>query len=228
MDTTSPISPPSASPRVGSLPKIKLDGLRIGIHLTGLLSLFQLGFIWLNRGLTANPIQFIEQHLGRSAVYMLVLTLAVTPLVTLTGWRTLPKHRRTLGLYAFFYFLLHFLTFAVLDYGLDWREILRLSVEKPFIVVGLLSGSILLLLAITSFKFWMKRLGKNWKNLHKTVYLADGLVILHYAWAVKGSLTSLSGNILQPLLMGLLVTLLLILRIPPIRRWAASLRQPAG
>lgn len=202
----------------------KIDWRRIGVHIVGLSGLFQLGLRWLTHDLTANPIQFIEQSLGRAAANMLVLTLAVTPVVTLTGWKTLPRRRRTFGLYAFFYFLLHFLTFAVLDYGLDWREILRLTREKPFIWVGLLAGLILLALAVTSTKFWMKHLGKNWKRLHKTVYLACGLVILHYAWALKGSLITLSGDILRPLAIGLLVILLLILRIPPVRKWAASLK----
>jgi sulfoxide reductase heme-binding subunit YedZ len=107
---------------------------------------------------------------------------------------------------------------------LDWGEILRLTVEKPFILIGLLAGLILLALAATSFKYWMKRLGKNWKRLHKTIYLASGLVVLHYAWAVKGSLANLSGDILRPLSMGLLVAILLVLRIPAVRRRLARAR----
>jgi methionine sulfoxide reductase heme-binding subunit len=227
MNQTSTLSSQSSASVRGRL-KSKPDWLRISVHLIGLFALLQLTYFWLFDKLTVNPIQFIEQHLGRAAVTMLVLSLAVTPLVTLTGWRSLTRHRRTLGLYAFFYFSLHFLTFAVLDYGLDWKEIIRLTTEKPFIIVGLSAGLILIALAATSFKFWMKRLGKNWKRLHMSIYLASGLVILHYAWAVKGSLTSLSGDILRPLMMGLLVVLLLILRIPPVRRWAASLRQRIG
>jgi len=224
MNIISSSSPTAAAKTSGT---IKKNWLRTGIHILGLSALLQLGFIWATDGLTANPIQFLEQFLGRAAVNMLVLTLAVTPVVTLTGWKALIKHRRALGLYAFFYFVLHFLTFSVLDYGLNWREILRLTTEKPFIFVGLLAGLILLALAVTSYKFWMKRLGKNWMRLHRTVYLAGGLVILHYAWALKGSLTNLSGDILRPLGMGLLVAVLLILRIPCVRRWASSLRQRA-
>ncbi len=178
----------------------------------------QLAYLWAFGSLTANPIQFVEQYLGRAALTLLVLSLAVTPVITVTKWRVLGKHRRTLGLYAFLYFALHLLTFVVLDYGLDWVEIARLTTEKPFIFVGLLAGLILLALAATSFKYWMKRLGKNWKRLHKTVYLASGLVVLHYAWAVKGSLTNLSGDILHPLGFGLLVLILLVLRIPAVRR----------
>ena len=141
------------------------------------------------------------------------------PLITVTGWKKPGRHRRALGLYAFFYFALHFITFAVVDYGLYFREILRLTTEKSFIIVGSVAGLLLLLLAATSFKFWMKYLGKNWKRLHQSVYLIGVLVVIHYAWAVKGSISTLSGDIGRPLLMGSIVFLLLLLRVPPIRRW---------
>lgn len=206
------------------VPPSRANWLRFGIHLLGVLPLLQLIIAWGNDQLTVNPIQFIEQSFGRAALNLLVATLAVTPVVTLSGWKGLLPHRRTLGLYSFFYFALHFLTFAALDYGLYWREILRLTVEKPFIIAGALAGLILLALAFTSFQYWKKRLRKNWRRLHKATYLAGGLAILHYAWAVKGSLATLSGDILRPLGMGLLVTLLLLLRLPPVRRRAASWR----
>lgn len=220
MDTFPAPSPQPAPGARGALSALrdKPDWLRIGVYGIGLFALARLAYLWGFGSLTANPIQFVEQYLGRTALNLLVLSLAVTPVVSLTRWRALIPHRRTLGLYAFLYFALHLLTFVVLDYGLDWGEILRLTVEKPFILVGLLAGLILLALAATSFKYWMKRLGKNWKRLHKTVYLASGLVILHYAWAVKGSLTNLSGDILRPLGFGLLVVILLVLRIPAVRR----------
>ena len=198
--------------------------LRISVHLIGLLPLLELSYYWLTDGLTVNPIQFVEQFLGRAAANLLVVALAVTPIVTLTGWRKLSKHRRALGLYAFAYFALHFLTFAVLDYGLDFPEMLRLIVEKPFILFGFLAGLILLALATTSFKFWMKKMGKKWQRLHKLVYLAGGLVVVHYALAVKGSFATLSGDIIRPLIMGTVVTLLLLLRVPAIRRLVISLR----
>lgn len=222
------IIPSKSTDRARLSRRTQTDWLRIGVHFVGLFALLQLAYLWAFDDLTVNPIQFVEQHFGRAALNLLVLSLAVTPVVTLTGWRQLTRHRRTLGLYAFVYFTLHLFTFAVLDYGLDWNEILRLTTEKPFILVGLLAGLILLALATTSFRFWMKRMGKNWKRLHRLVYLAGGLVIVHYAWAVKGSLTTLSGDILRPILMGLVILLLLILRIPPVKRWAASFRQGSG
>lgn len=217
-----------------SIPRSKMpvkptvDWLRIGVHLIGSLSLIMLIYKWQTTGLTFNPIQFIEQYFGRAAINMLVLTLAVTPVVTLTGWRKLSKHARALGLYTFFYFSLHFLTFAVLDYGLNIREIFKLMIEKPFIIVGSSAGLMLLALAATSFNYWMKRLGKKWKKLHRFVYLVGGLAVLHNAMALKGSLTNLSGNIVRPLVLGIVITLLLVLRIPPVKRWASSLKQKKG
>jgi len=198
--------------------------LRAGVHLAGLLPLAQLAYFRAADRLTANPILFTEQLLGRAALHLLVLTLAVTPVVALTGWHALARHRRTFGLYAFGYFGLHFLAFAVLDYGLDWGEILRLTAEKPFILAGLAAGLILSVLAVTSFDFWKKATGRNWKRLHRAVSLAGVLAVLHYALAVKGSLSTLSGNILRPLFFGLLVLVLLVLRLPPVRQWAARLR----
>ncbi len=205
--------------------KQSFNWLRIGAHTISLFPLVELAYQAFANQLTVNPIQFIEQFLGRSALNLLIVTLAVTPLITVTGWKKLGRHRRALGLYAFFYFALHFITFAVVDYGLDFREILRLTTEKPFIIVGSIAGLLLLLLAVTSFKFWMKYLGKNWKRLHQSVYLIGVFVILHYTWAVKGSISTLSGDIGRPILMGSLVFLLLLLRVPPIRRWVVNSRK---
>jgi len=203
---------------------MKIDWLRIAIHIIGLFPLTQLIYFYLTGNLTPNPILFVEQTLGKDALNLLVVTLAVTPAITLTGWWRLAGHRRVLGLYSFLYFSLHFLTFAILDYGLDWGEILRLVVEKPFIAIGVVSGLILLALAVTAFKYWMRRLGKNWKILHRFIYLASILAVLHYAMSLKASIFTLSGDIFRPLVLGILVIILLILRIPAVRRWIIRMR----
>jgi sulfoxide reductase heme-binding subunit YedZ len=207
--------------------------LRLLVHLLGLLPLASLGLAALTGGLSVNPIQDIEQRLGRAALYLLLASLSVTPLTSLSGWRALPPRRRALGLYAFLYASLHFFTFAVIDYGFDLPEILRLIGEKPFILAGFAAGLLLLLLAATSINRVMRRLGKRWKELHRLVYPAGMLVILHYAWAKKGSLFELSGDILQPLLLGLLLLVLLFLRLPAVRGWVSRTRakraaRPAG
>jgi sulfoxide reductase heme-binding subunit YedZ len=205
--------------------KRRPDYLRIGVHAFGLAPLGFLLAAALMDQLTVNPIQNVEQRLGHYALYMLVASLAVTPMNTLFGWRQLIRHRRTIGLYAFFYACLHFSVFFGVDYFFDVREVLMLTVEKPYIWLGLSGLIILTALAITSYKWWMKKMGHAWQSLHRTIYFAAGILVLHYAWAKKGNLATLSGEILQPLIIGIIVAFLLILRIPQVRRWASGLRQ---
>ena len=122
------------------------------------------------------------------------------------------------NLYAFLYAAVHFLIFSVLDYGLDLSLIWDAIAEKRFVLVGFAAFLILTPLAITSTKGWMRRLGKNWKRLHYGVYLAAVLVIVHFVWLVK-------ADIRRPLLYGAVVALLLVLRLPPVRRWITKLRR---
>jgi methionine sulfoxide reductase heme-binding subunit len=197
------------------------------VHAAALLPLLLLVWDGATGGLTVNPIQDIVQRLGRAAIYLLLAALAVTPLRTLTGWNELAKHRRTLGLYAFFYAAAHFLTFTGLDYGFDLEEIALQIVEKPFILLGLSALLLLIPLAVTSFTWFIRRMGKNWKRLHRLVYLAGILAVVHFALARKGNLTTLSGDILLPVVFGLLLAVLLVLRLPPVRQWAASIRRRA-
>jgi len=205
--------------------KLKLTWLQIVIHIFGWLPLAWLLHEYFAGRLSVNPIQDIEQRLGHIAVYFLIASLACTPLFTLTGWREPLKRRRALGLYCFMYASLHVLTFTGLDYGFNLQLIGGIVLKKPYAIVGLATFILLLPLAVTSFRWWMKKLGRKWTNLHRLVYLAGVLDILHYAWAKKGNLFTLSGDILQPLLWGLLLLLLLALRIPPVRRWASGLKQ---
>ncbi|MEZ0396085.1 MAG: protein-methionine-sulfoxide reductase heme-binding subunit MsrQ [Anaerolineales bacterium] len=199
--------------------------LRWMVHLLGVWPLTALAWDAWQGNLSVNPIQEVEQRLGRAALYFLVASLAVTPLTTLTGWRALPPRRRALGLYAFLYASLHFAVFAGLDYGFDLPEILRLTGEKPFILLGVSAGLLLTPLAVTSFDVFMRKLGKRWKRLHRLVYVIAPLVIVHYGWAKKGDFFALRGEVLQPLLWGLLVVLLLLLRLPAVRRAIAHLRR---
>lgn len=171
-----------------------------------------------------NPIQATIQRSGYYALVFLVLSLTATPLNTWFGFRPALKVRRTLGLYAFMFAGLHFLTFSVLDYGLDWSLLRGAIFEKPYILIGLTALIILLALAITSFRWWMKRMGKNWQRLHRLVYLAAPLVVVHYSWSIKGDVLRLQGDVLQPLAYGIVVVLLLISRLPPVRRAAVGLR----
>ncbi len=174
--------------------------------------------------LTVNPIQAATQRAGKDALILLALSLACTPLNTLFGLRQALTARRALGVYAFLFALAHFLIFIGLDYGFNWGYVYQDLADKRYIFVGLAALVILTLLAATSFQWWMKKLGKRWKKLHRLVYLAAPLVILHYAWARKGDLFRLQGDVIQPLLFGLAVALFLIVRIPAVRQRAARLR----
>jgi methionine sulfoxide reductase heme-binding subunit len=199
--------------------------LRILVHVVGWLPLAIIIYDYATNNLTVNPIQDIEQRLGRIAIYFLAATLAVTPTYTITGWQGILKRRRALGLYAFLYTCLHLLVFAGLDYGFNLSQVYDLVVGKLYLLVGILSLLLLIPLAITSFDYFIRRMGKNWKRLHWLVYPAAVVAILHYGLAQKGDLFTLRGHILKPFLWGLLTILLLVLRIPPVRRWVSMTRR---
>jgi sulfoxide reductase heme-binding subunit YedZ len=201
-----------------------LDWLRLAVHIGALLPAGWILVAALNGSLTANPYQAAEQRTGRTALVLLVLSLACTPINLLFAWRPALRHRRTLGLYAFAYASLHLLTLVGLDYRFDLRLLRADLTGKPFIWVGAAAILILAALAGTSFPLWKKRLGKNWTRLHRLTYLAVLLVVVHYAWARKGNLMALSGDILKPLAFGLLALCLLALRVPAVRRWIARRR----
>ena len=198
--------------------------LQIAMHIYAWSALVLLIFNFFTHNLTANPIQALEQRTGRHAITLLVLSLACTPLNTLFRWSELLKRRRALGLYAFMYATIHVMIFVNLDYGLAWSLILQTIFEKPYIIVGVMGFLMLIPLAFTSFDIWKKRLGKTWKRLHQTIYLIAPLLILHYAWGKKGDFFQLSGDIIRPLIYGLIVILFLIMRISPVRKAVASLR----
>lgn len=196
----------------------KFSKFQVLVHFGALIPLMLLVMDWFNNNLTVNPIQALQLRTGKYALVLLILSLACTPLNTVFGFRQALKVRRPLGLYAFFYASLHFLIFIGLDYQFNWDLILEATFEKRYALVGFAAGLILLSLAITSTKGWKKRLGKTWSRLHKFVYLAGLLVIVHYVWLVK-------SDIRIPLLYGALVVILLILRIPVVRRPVSQLKQ---
>lgn len=201
--------------------------LQIAAHIGALLPLAWLVIDYLAGNLTVNPIQAATQRTGDYALVLLLLSLAVTPLITLTGYNPVQKIRRPLGLYAFLYAAIHFYLFIGVDYGFNLAFLLADIAQKRFIFVGLAALLLLIPLAFTSYRYWQKRLGKNWKRLHRLVYLAAILVVTHVAWAVKGDLFTLQGDIWKPLLAGSVLALLLLARIPGIRRRLANLRAAA-
>jgi sulfoxide reductase heme-binding subunit YedZ len=199
--------------------------LQILVHFAGWLPLGLLVFDFLTDNLTANPIQAIEQRTGLNAITFLLLSLACTPVASVFGWKELTQRRKALGNYGFLYAALHVTTFFILDYGLNLAAVWRDVGTKSFIIIGALSFLLLLPLAVTSFNYWMKRLGKNWKRLHRLAYIISPLVVVHFFMAKKGDLLNLSGDILQPLAYGAVALILLLLRLAPVKKPLIALRQ---
>jgi sulfoxide reductase heme-binding subunit YedZ len=198
--------------------------LQIAIHLYVWGSLTLIALYLFTGNLTVNPLQDIQQRTGRLAIALLVLSLACTPLSNITGWREPLKRSRALGLYGFMVAVIHILIFLDLDNGIAWDFFTQTVAEKPYILLGMAAFLLLIPLSITSFDIWKIRLGKKWKRLHQLVYLIVPIVVLHYALSVKGDIFRLEGNVLRPLLYGIFVLLLLVLRLPFVRRFFTRLR----
>ena len=155
-------------------------------------ALIPLGFLAFDayRGsLGANPIEFFLRTTGVLALVFMMITLAVTPLRKMFGWNSLIKVRRMLGLYAFFYALVHLITYSIFDKGLDVRAIAGDVWQRPFIAVGMLAFAMLVPLAVTSTNGMVKRLGgKNWSRLHKLSYVIAILGVIHFWMIVKSDI----------------------------------------
>ncbi len=186
--------------------RFKLDYFKLAVHIGALTPLVWLLVDWRLDQLTFNPIQEITKRTGRDALVLLLLALSCAPLSQVLKWRRILTVRRALGVYAFVYALFHFATFVWLDYMFDLALIAEGILEKPFALVGFLAFLILLPLAITSTNGWIKRLGKNWKRLHRFIYPAAVLVIIHFTWAAK-------QNFGEPLIYGGVLALLLLWRV---------------
>lgn len=199
--------------------------IRWGSHLGAVIPLIVLIYDYLTSNLSANPIQTAEQRTGLTALVILVIMLAVTPFKTFVETGLLAGMKKRLGLYSFMYAAIHLLIFLVLDYGFAWRNIYIQIVQKTYILIGLTAFIILLAMAVTSFQWWKRKLAKNWKRLHRLVYLAAPLIVLHFALGQKGDVLRMRGNLIQPVVYGSIVMLLLILRLPPVKRSIQALQR---
>jgi len=153
-------------------------------------------------GLGADPVRRMLGIFGHSALNLLLVTLCVSPLRTLTGNAQLLRLRRMLGVWAFTYALLHFLTYVGPFQGFSWSAIVKDLVKRPYITIGFTALLILLALAITSTNGWMRRLRRRWQSLHRLVYVATALGVWHYWWQVK-------KDIREPLVYAALAAVLL-------------------
>jgi sulfoxide reductase heme-binding subunit YedZ len=181
-----------------------------------LLPLARLVVLGTTGGLGANPIEFITRSTGTWTLAGLMATLSVTPLRRLSGRADLIRYRRMLGLFAFFYASLHFVTYIWLDQFFDPAAIAKDIVKRPFITVGFTAFVLLIPLAATSTHAMMRRLGRRWQQLHRLVYLIALLGVIHYLWLVKKDIT-------EPLIYGSVLVVLLAMRLT----WGASLLQAA-
>ena len=152
--------------------------------------------------LGANPVETLSHRTGDWSLRFLLLTLAVTPLRRLSGWNSVQSYRRMLGLFAFFYVSMHFAVYLIFDQFFDGRAILADIAKRPYITVGFAAFLLLIPLAATSTNAMIRRLGRNWRRLHRLVYLIGVLGVLHYLWLVKADHTEplLYGGVLAVLL----------------------------
>jgi len=168
--------------------------------------------------LGANPIEEVLHRTGWWALALLMISLAVTPIRRITGWNRVIRYRRLLGLFAFAWATAHFLGYLVLDQWFAWPYIVEDIAERPFILVGFSAWLLLLPLAVTSTTGWIRRLGKRWRTLHRVVYVVAALGTLHFYWKVKADTS-------EPLLFIGILAVLLLLRVPNVRRRASFLRE---
>jgi sulfoxide reductase heme-binding subunit YedZ len=165
--------------------RARLRAIHGGVVALGLLPLTGLAIGAANDGLGANPIEAITHETGQWGLRLLLATLAVTPLRRWLGWAWLAPYRRTLGLLCFTYACTHFATWALFDLGLDPGAMAEDVAKRPFVSAGLATLVCLAPLAITSTRGWMRRLGRHWTRLHRLIYLAALLAVLHFWWGVK-------------------------------------------
>jgi sulfoxide reductase heme-binding subunit YedZ len=172
----------------------------------------------------SNPIKEGEHFLGEWTLRFIIATLAVTPLRQLTGWNWLAKHRRTLGLFAFAYLMLHWLAYALLDVQLDWGDLTKDLMKRPYIMIGMAALLLMIPLALTSTRNSIRRLGgRRWNRLHKLIYPIAVLGVIHFWMGVK-------KDISDPLTYGACIAFLLAWRVVRwwLRREAASKLSPVG
>jgi sulfoxide reductase heme-binding subunit YedZ len=186
--------------------------IKAGVFLAALIPLSRMVYLTVT-GQLVEPIEFITRATGDWTLYFLCFTLAVTPVRRLTRWNWLVKLRRMLGLYMFFYAVLHFMTFLWFDHFFDLAEMWQDVLRRPFITVGFIAFVLLIPLAATSNNAMIRRLGgKRWQWLHRLIYVIAPLSILHFWWMKAGK-----HNFTEPVIYGTIVAVLLAARL----YWAA-------
>jgi len=176
------------------------------VFVLALLPLLRLVVLGVMDNLGSNPVEFVIRSNGTWTLTFLLITLSITPLRQWTGMNWLLALRRMLGLYTFFYAVLHFLSYVWLDQWFDWNAIVKDVAKHRYVLVGFTAFLCLIPLAVTSTNAMMRRLGKRWQALHRLVYFIAMLGVVHYWWLGKKDLT-------LPLIYGVVLLLLLGYRL---------------
>jgi sulfoxide reductase heme-binding subunit YedZ len=196
--------------------------LTYGTHLGALLPIVIYTYLFFTGNLGIDPVRESILKTGKTALILLLLTLGVTPIIYIFKLHIIQPLRRLFGLYTLGYVAVHLLLFLGLDYAFNPSLIWDALFEKRYAIVGLTAFLIMIPLAVTSSNKWIKRLGKNWKRLHKLIYAAGVLVIIHFVWLTK-------QGVMEPWYFGLLMGTLLALRIPPVKKFIQTItRNPAS
>jgi sulfoxide reductase heme-binding subunit YedZ len=212
--------------QAGALAALKANWLWLAANVAAAMPLVLIVWDYSQGVLGIDPVNAINNRTGRTAIVLLLASLACTPLNILFGWRQVVGLRKSLGLWAVAYAGLHLLNFLGLDYAFNLGQIMQDAVlDKPYILAGLAALLLLIPLAVTSTRGWMRRLGKNWKRLHRLAYGAGVLAVLHFLWQAK------AAERWEPLIYALVLGALLAVRLPPLRRtlvrWRTGARQAA-
>jgi methionine sulfoxide reductase heme-binding subunit len=201
------------------MPDVKFN--KFLISLNALIPLAYLGYDAYRGQLGANPLEFFLRTTGVLALVFILFTLSVTPLRKIFGLNGLIKYRRMLGLYGFFYALIHLITYSIFDKSFDLRAIAGDVWQRPFIALGMLAFALLVPLAVTSTNGWVKRLGgKNWGRLHKLTYAVGILGVIHFWMIVK-------SDVFYPAIFGFVLAVLLGYRLIGNRRSGAAAKSKA-
>lgn len=187
----------------------RLQLAKLGLFVACLIPAVLLGWRFYHDQLGANPFEVLTRNSGVWTLRFLLLTLLISPLRGILSQSWPLRFRRMLGLYSFFYACLHLLTYLWFDQFFDWREITNDIIERPFITAGISAWILLVPLALTSTNAMMRRLGRRWKQLHRSIYLIAILGVMHFIWLVKADLR-------EPLIYAGILTFLLGYRLA---RW---------
>ena len=182
---------------------------KIAVFLLALLPLVRIIAWALLDKMGANPLEWMTRNTGSWAIYILLLTLAITPLRRISGWNWLQKFRRMLGLYAFFYASLHLMMYLWFDHFFEWETIWPDIIKRPFVLAGMVSWGMMLALAISSPQAVLRWMGgKRWQRLHQLMYVLVPVAVLHVYWMKAGK-----HDFFWPAVYGGITVLLLGLRI---------------